>query len=598
MSNKDATLWITFNGEIFNYVELREELLKRGHRFSTLSDTEVLLHLYEEEGPACVQKLNGQWAFGIWDVRRRKLFLSRDRLGVRPIFYYCRHGEFVFASEIKALFAEPSVPRNLDIQALDETFTFWFPLSPRTAFENIYELPPGHSLTLQDGKLEITRYWKSDYCPDPAGLRSEEDYTEELYALLDDAVRLRLRADVPTATYLSGGLDSSVVTAIAAKHAKSQLKSFSVTFDDAEFDESAYQREVVSHLATAHRTVHCTAADIAEVFPEVTWHTERPILRTAPAPLHLLSKLVRKEGFKVVLTGEGSDEMLGGYDIFKETKIRAFWSKYPDSRLRPLLLRRLYPYLRAIQNQPDAYRREFFHIGQEDLASPFFSHLPRWRTTVGTKLFFSDEVKHIAAGHNPLRELEQKLPEAYFGWDRFCQSQHLETAFLLPSYILSSQGDRVGMSHSVEIRLPFLDFRVVEFAGKLPVTLKMRALNEKYILKRCARNLIPESVRSRRKQPYRAPDGKSFLSGKPLPYVDELLSPERLREDGIFKKEAVQILRHKLSQGDAIGVKDNMAFVGILSTQLVMDRFIRRFDHYIPSPCLRPRLISTPSHVA
>lgn len=576
MSSPDGRFWITFNGEIFNYVELRDELLARGHRFDTFSDTEVLLHMYQEEGPACVDKLNGEWAFAIWDTKEHKLFLSRDRFGIRPIVYTRTPASFLFASEVKALFADPGVPRRIDLTALDHIFTFWFPLAPRTFFDGVCELPPGHSLTFQNGQLRIEPYWRMNYAPDPPGSRSEDDYAEELWSILLDAVDLRLRSDVPVGAYLSGGIDSSVTAAIAKRLTSDCLRTFSVTFDDPEYDESAYQTEVVRHLSTDHQEIRCTYADIGRAFPDVVWHTEKPILRTAPTPLFLLSELVRSAGFKVVVTGEGADEMLGGYDIFKEAKIRSFCAAAPESHWRPYLLRRLYPYLTNLQNQPDAYLRAFFRVDPNDLASPFFSHLPRFELTSKLKTFFSSDTRAAIDGSDPLAELEKTLPDDYAKWDRFLQAQYLETAHLMPGYILSSQGDRMAMAHSVEVRLPFLDPALVDFACKLPLTLKMKVLNEKYLLKKAAANEVPESVRRRPKQPYRAPEGTSFFSEK-LDYVDELLSPERLAQDGVFDPAAVSLLARKFRSGRAIGAKDNMALTGILSTQLAIDRFIRAF---------------------
>src|SRR5262245_13111367 len=346
MHNEDRSVSIVFNGEIFNYVELREELRRRGHRFRTQCDTEVLLRLYEDEGTDCVRRLNGQWAFAIWDAVRQRLLLSRDRLGVRPLFYTVADQRLLFGSEIKALLAVPGVSREIDLTALDQIFTFWVSLPPRTAFAGIRELPPGHSMTVHDGRLQVAPHWKLDFGDLEAPQeRSEEDAAEQLLELLRDATRIRLRSDVPVGSYLSGGLDSSIVTALIRKLDAAALTTFSVSFEDVELDESPYQDEVVRALGTEHRRLVCTRGDIARVFPEVVWHTEKPILRSAPAPLYLLSGLVREHGFKVVLTGEGSDEMLGGYDIFKEAKIRRFCAARPESSRRPLLLRRLYPYL-------------------------------------------------------------------------------------------------------------------------------------------------------------------------------------------------------------------------------------------------------------
>ena len=584
MHNEDKTVWITFNGEIFNYVELREDLIRKGHRFQTQSDTEVIVHLYEEKGEDCVQYLNGQWAFAIWDSRSERLFLSRDRVGVRPLFYAKTAEGFVFGSEIKSLLVVPSVHRAIDLEALDELFTFWVTLPPRTIFSDVSELPPGHSLIFHRGDVQIQPYWRLDYNPS-SGPKTEEEAREGLLELLLDATRIRLRSDVPVGAYLSGGLDSTVIAALVKKLGTTHLRTFSVAFEDKEFDESSFQNEASSFLKTDHQGVLCASQDIGRVFPDVIWHTEKPVLRTAPAPLFLLSKLVRDQGYKVVLTGEGSDEMLGGYDIFKEAKIRRFWAEYPESKVRPILLRRLYPYMKNLQSQPDAYLRAFFHVRKDDLESPFFSHLPRWDMTSRLKVFFSRETRERVKNSNAMGSIEGQLPSRYRQWDSFSQSQYLEAAYLLPGYILSSQGDRMAMAHSVEGRYPFLDYRVVEFASRLSPKLKMKVLNEKYLLKAAVGNLIPAAIRNRHKQPYRAPDSQSFFvegkSGKLFEYVEELLAPRAVSGAGVFDSGTVEKLLAKARQGQVIGVKDNMAFVGILSTQLVVDQFIKNFPRSV-----------------
>ncbi len=584
MSVADGQLWITFNGEIFNYIELRNELIQRGHKFATRSDTEVILHLYQEEGENCVQRLNGQWAFAIWDSQRRKLFLSRDRLGVRPLFYTETTNGFLFASEMKALFSCPEVQCELDLHALDQIFTFWVTLPPSTAFKNIRQLPPGHSLVLENGNTRVWQYWKLEYAPqgETEGY-GEKKLTEELLALLLDATRIRLRSDVPVGAYLSGGLDSTFITALTKSLVGGRLRTFSVGFDDAEFDESTYQSEASAFLHTQHSNVHCTCEDIARVLPEVVWHTEQPILRTAPAPLYLLARLVRDHGFKVVLTGEGADETMGGYDIFKEAKVRRFWGRRPESHLRPLLLKRLYPYMDGIQRQPPSYLKRFFRVTPEDLANPLFSHLPRWGLTAKLKRFLSDAVHAEIQAYEAMAELEQALPPAYGSWTAFNQAEYLEAIYLLPGYILSSQGDRMAMAHSVEGRYPFLDHRVVEFAAHLPPNLKMKVLDEKHLLKQAASGLVPSSIPKRHKQPYRAPDGKSFFTGT-RGYVEELLSAEKLRQDDIFNPGAVAALVNKFKSGRTNSVKDDMALVGILSTQILLEQFIHRRRPVIPTP--------------
>ena len=565
-------LWITFNGEIFNYVELRDELVRKGHCFRSHSDTEVILHMYQEEGEKCVERLNGQWAFAIWDAVRQRLFLSRDRLGVRPLFYTQTASSFLFASEVKALLTCPDVGSELDLRALDQIFTFWVTLPPRTAFRNIWQLPPGHSLVVEHGRVRVWQYWQLNYAPDdtpPEG--GEEKLTEELLALLLDAIRIRLRSDVPLGAYLSGGLDSTLVAALTRMLVGDRLRTFSVGFEDAEFDESPYQREASAFLNTQHSAVRVSCQDIAGVFSDVVWHAEQPVLRTAAAPLFLLSRLVRDSGFKVVLTGEGADETLGGYDIFKEAKIRRFWGRNPASSRRPLLLKRLYPYMDGIQQQPAAYLKRFFQVTPENLESPFFSHLPRWELTARLKMFFSEAVLAETQSFSALSDLQRHLPPSYASWTPFNRAEFLETAYLLPGYILSSQGDRMAMAHAVEGRYPFLDHRVVEFAAKLPPTLKLKVLDQKHLLKRAANGLIPESIQKRAKQPYRAPDGKSFV-GPAGPGLEEMLSYEKIKRDGIFNPQAVSALVTKFNCGRTTSTKDNMALVGILSTEILLER--------------------------
>jgi len=579
MPNEDHSIWVTFNGEIFNYLELRELLRSKGHRLATRSDTEVIVHMYEEFGERCVEHFNGQWALAVWDRSRRRMFLSRDRLGIRPLFYTTVGKKFLFASEVKSLFMDPDVPRSIDPRGLNELFTFWSTLPPTTVFNGISELPPGHNLIVENGQLRVDQYWRLEYDPTPI---DEQECAEQLLDLLLDATRLRLRSDVPVGAYLSGGLDSTVTTALVKQATDAHLRTFSIAFEDGEFDESEHQLAAVKALETDHQTIRCKSADIGRVFPDVIWHAERPVLRTAPAPLYLLSGLVRDEGYKVVVTGEGADEMLGGYDIFKEAKVRRFWATEPDSAFRAQLLGKLYPYMPNLRAQSLAYRKAFFHVRPEDLANPFFSHLPRWELTSWLKRFFSNDVKSQLGDHDPYAELLARLPDEYAEWHPFCQAQYLETTTLLPGYILSSQGDRMAMAGSVEGRFPFLDYRLAEMAARIPVRWKMKGLNEKHILKLAAGHMIPDSIVARNKQPYRAPDAKSFFAdagGTPHhEYVDALLDSERIREDGVFDPKAVERLVAKARKGRVIGTKDNMALVGILSTQLVIEQFVRNFD--------------------
>lgn len=575
--NEDKTIWITFNGEIFNYRELRGDLLSKGHEFYTKSDTEVIVHLYEDHGVDCLNYLNGQFAFAIWDRNREEIFLARDRVGIRPLFYTFANDSLLFASEIKALFTDNRVKREIDPYALDQIFTFWATIPPRTAFKGVFELPAGHYMLVENGSYAIRKYWNPEFIPDGIQ-KTEGEYAEQLRDLLIDSTRLQLRADVPVGAYLSGGIDSSVVTSLISTYTDTPLRTFSVTFTDEVYDESRYQRQMIEYLNTDHSDIKCSYSDISKIFPDVIWHTERPILRTAPAPLFLLSLLVRESGYKVVLTGEGSDEILAGYDIFKETKVRRFLERCPDSKFRPLILKRLYPYLAHSPVKSLSYAEAFFKVDTSGYPSRFYSHIPRWVTTAKTKFFFSDHLKDELRDYDNIDELSNFLTDEISRYDDLSKAQYIELRTLLPGYILSSQGDRVAMAHSVEGRFPFLDHRVIEFCCKLPPYIRMKTLEEKYILKESMKELVPVLIVKRGKQPYMAPDYQSFFSGEIPDYVNELFSHEYLKKTGYFNPQTVSGLVRKARQNQVVGFKDNMAIVGIISTLLIHDLFIENFD--------------------
>jgi len=583
IANEDGNLWIVFNGEIFNYLELRPELEARGHRFTTTSDTEVLLHAYEEFGPRCLERLNGQFALAIWNQREQTLFLARDRLGVRPLFYTLSQGDLIFGSEIKTILADRRVRAEIDPAVLDQIFTFWGPLAPRTVFRDIVEVPPGHYLLARAGQITIKNYWQINFVPAAAARpeKSLENYEEEFSQLLIDAARIRLRADVPVGAYLSGGLDSSIIASIIRNFTSNRLDTFSIAFDDAPFDESVFQRRMADFLGTEHQVIQATHADIGRVFPDVVWHTEVPLMRTAPAPMFLLSQLVRDSGFKVVLTGEGADEFLAGYDIFKEAKIRRFWAREPDSKFRPLLLQRLYPDITGLSQNAGAFQAAFFREDLTAVERPDYSHAVRWRNNRRACRFFSPGVRQAAVqSYDAL--LAQQLPPQFHEWDALARDQCLEIKIFLSQYLLSSQGDRMAMAHAVEGRYPFLDCRVVAFCNQLPANLKLRGLTEKYLLKQLGRKLLPPEIWQRPKRAYRAPIRRSFFNAAAPDYVRELLSPASLARTGLFNPGAVEQLVNKARQGGALGETDDMALVGILSTQLVHHQFIEHFQLTAP----------------
>jgi len=577
MASSDGLAWITYNGEIFNHVELRALLEARGCRFRSTSDTEVVLQLYLEFGPDFVTHLNGDFALAIWDERQRRLVLARDRMGVRPLFHAARGGSFFFASEVKALLEVPGIDAEIDPVALDQIFTLWAPIAPRTPFRNVFELPPGHLMVVENGATRSWPYWSLEFPEEPADVDpgGEARIAKELRHLLEDATRIRLRADVEVGSFLSGGLDSSAISALAARLAPAGMRTFGVGFDDPAFDESAYQDRMAAALGTRHHSIRCGADDIAAVFPDVVWHAEQPILRAAPAPMHLLSGLVRSCGLKVVLTGEGADEIFAGYDIFKEARVRRFCARQPNSAIRPLLFRRLYPYLGSLQQQTPQYLATFFATNTDAPDDPLFPLRPRMRATAGAKMFFSGDLKATLGAYDAAEELAAGLPAAFGRWHPLHQAQYLETRLLLPGYLLSAQGDRMAMAHGVETRFPFLDHRLVDFAARIPPRLKLRGLREKHILRTATADLLPAEIAERPKQPYRAPDSASFRGAAPAA-VAEAMSQRAVEDAGLFDTEATRRLLEKQRRTPLASFRDNAAFIGILSTQLWTGAFSAR----------------------
>ncbi|NUP04798.1 MAG: asparagine synthase (glutamine-hydrolyzing) [Polyangiaceae bacterium] len=588
LGNLDDSAHIVFNGEIFNYVELRAELEAQGRRFKTKSDTEVIVAAWEAWEERCLERFNGQWAFALWDRRRRRLVLSRDRLGVRPL-HVAEHGGYLyFGSEVKAIFAaDRAIPRALDPAALDQAFTLWAPVAPATPFEGVRELEPGTFEVLDLSGPSPSRTTRAYFVPQflergadahEAAHSSVAEAAERTLGALEEATRLRMvRADVPVGSYLSGGLDSSLVAALGLRALGEKFKTFSLRFADAEFDETPFQQEMVDRLGTEHASIVVSREDIAGVFPEVVYHAERPLLRTAPAPLFLLSRLVRQSGIKVVLTGEGADEVFAGYDLFREGKVRRFWAKHPRSSSRPRLLERLYPYLARSPVDKRTIAMSFFGRGLDGAHKPGFSHDMRWRNGAALKRLFSKEARAATAGRDVAAELLATLPAELSSWSPLSQDQFIEMKTLLSSYLLSSQGDRMLMANSVEGRFPFLDRDVVTLAQSLPSRFKLRTLDEKHVLKRAAEGLVPASITTRKKQPYRAPDALSFV-GAGADYVEEALATSAVRDAGLFDPEAVSRLwsKCKTSKADGFSKADNMALVGVLSTQLLHERLVTR----------------------
>ena len=596
LSNKDGSLWIVYNGEVFNYIELRSDLIRKGHTFRTHSDTEVILHMYEEYGSDALQYLNGQFAFAIWDNLKKECFFARDRVGIRPFFYSNVNGNLVFGSEIKSLFEFPEINRHFSKEALKEVFTFWTTLTPRTIFEGVLELPPGHYALYRDGCLEIKKFWSLQFATTTKQFDGScTDALDQFRYLLTDSVDLRLRSDVPVAAYLSGGLDSSATTALIRKVAPGHLNTFSIGFSDNVFDETTYQQEVSKYFKTNHKSIVCTASDIADWFPKVVWHSEIPLLRTSPAPMLGLSKLVRENGIKVVITGEGADEALAGYNIFKETLIRQFWARQPQSKIRPLLLKKLYPYLPNISQASLGILRMFFGYKLESTNSTVYSHLLRWQNTSNIQKHFTSDLINQLKNYNPVEQYAERIKPEVEGISTLAKAQLIETNVFMSGYLLSSQGDRMAMANSVEGRYPFLDYRLLEFAASLPDEFKLKGMNEKFLLKELMKDKLPLSVLKRNKQAYRAPILEAFIGTKAPDYVNDMLSADSIVTCGVFNPQSVNNLINKIKTAKTPSEVDNMALVGILSTQLLFNYFIKDFRPLDERNILKGKVRNKPS---
>ena len=588
LSEERGRYWVMQNGEIYNYVELRAELAGLGHEFATACDTEVIAHAYEEWGTAFLERLNGDFAIALWDRERQEVLLARDRFGVRPLFLAECDGDVCFASEAKALLRHPGARRELDPVGIVDTFTTWATLPDRSAFVGIRELPPAHYAVIgPDGVVAERRWWDLEFSPVVA---AEDDLIDELESVLVSSTQIRLRADVPVAAYLSGGLDSSVTAAIAAREVGPGLHAFGVGFSDARFDESAAQDAIAAQLGvTFHRTM-VGSAEIAAVFPRVVELAEKPLLRTAPAPLLELAGAVEAARLKVVLTGEGADELLGGYDIFREDKVRRFWAREPESRLRPLLFTRLNRWLSTDPARAGAFLGQFYGRGLLETDDPLYSHRVRFANTARCLRLLTPEFVSGAPGDSdPAERLIHSLPQRFTGFSPLAKAQYLEVATFFQGYLLHAQGDRMLMGHSIEGRFPFVDYRLAELAARLPDSMRLRGLREKYALRKAAARFLPGEIHSRPKVPYRAPIKDVFLGERPPEYVRELLATKRVGEVGVLDPGAVERLVAKFQSG-ARGVSetDEMALVGALSIMLLHEQLVAR---PVLAPPLKPERV-------
>lgn len=568
ITNEDESVIVIFNGEIFNFKGLKNGLIEKGHILKNNSDTAILPHMYEEYGIDMFKKLNGQFALAIWDKNKKRLILARDRFGEKPLFYFHKDKTLCFASEAKAILKSGLVHASISPIALKQVFTFWTLLGDRSIFEDVYQVPPGSYLIFENYEMEVKTYWNYSYSK--SSKIKDIDLNEWIYELenkLISSVEKRMISDVPISFYLSGGLDSSLITGIAAKISNKTLNTFSIIFDDSDFDESKYQNYMSQSLESKHESVMFSKKQIPSIIRQVVYHTEVPSLRSGPLPMYVLANLVRSNGIKVVLSGEGSDELFGGYDIFREVKIREFCRRNSNSKFKTNLFKYVNNYVRGLENQSANILSLYYNSC--GLQSDYSSHLNRWKLGSYAQQFFTQDYREAMNSYDEIKDLEQFIPSDYKEWTPIQKAQYLEVTTLLSNYLLSSQGDRVSMGASVECRYPFLDYEVAEFAAEMPDSIKIRGLNEKYIVKKLADKYVPDSIVKRKKFPYRAPINISELMRDE--YIRYVTNKKCLEENNIFNSKSVEKFISSILIKEKPSERDCMLFMGLLTTQILCE---------------------------
>jgi asparagine synthase (glutamine-hydrolysing) len=573
LGSADERYWISYNGEVYNYVELRDELEALGVRFVTRTDTEVVLQAWIRWGEQGLARLNGGFAFAIYDNLERKLVLVRDRFGKRPLYVARHRGGLLFASEMKCFLGWEDFGFRFDKSAVEDTFTFWTPLPRQTPFAGIEQVPPGHAWVVTDDGVSERAYASPSF-GGAAFDGTEAEAIEHTRELLTDAVRLRLRSDVEVATYLSGGLDSAITTFLAGKLSPHTLNTFSVAFEDPAFNEESWQLELSEHLNTRHRFIKVGNREIADSFADAMWHAEVPVFRTAFVPLYVLSKLVRDSGIKVVLTGEGADEAFLGYDVFREALLLVDWNQLSEAQ-KAERVSRLYPYLEHFKPENTRALVGVYERVLAKGANEFLAHELRFSNS-GMALRLLGSAPD--ASLRRLAEVMGAVPDLR-RWSPVERSQWLEYTTLLAGYLLSTQGDRMAMAHSVENRCPFLDYRLVDHALSLPIELRLRdRVDEKWILKRAFQDDLPAFLRTKPKQPYRAPDAQVFIGDSMPAFVESVLSRTELGKLDFVDLEFCSRFVDKVAKTrpNQISPRENQAFMLLLSLALIDRDFVRR----------------------
>jgi asparagine synthase (glutamine-hydrolysing) len=539
MSGCDGRATIVFNGEIYNYRELQRELEARGHEFKTHSDTEAILHAYEEYGAGCVNQLRGMFAFAIWDAQRRQLFIARDRAGKKPLYYTVTPSNtLLFASELKSLREHPEFRGEMNVEALDAYLTFGYVPDPLTIFRDVHKLPPGHHLTFADGRVRVEQYWDFTYDEarqEPA--RSEEDYLEELRALLDESVRMRLVADVPLGAFLSGGVDSSTVVGLMARHTGQPVKTFSIGFREDSFNELKYARVAAKHFGTDHRELIVTP-DVCNLVDELVWYFDEPFADQSAIPTYLVSKLAR-EHVKVVLSGDGGDELFAGYTRYATDQRRSPFAHLP----RVLRHGVMQPLSRRLPH--GAWGRNYLHKVASEPLDRYIEDVSIFTKLNKPSLYTADFRRQL--GESEAASLFREHAARTRSTDPLDKLLYLDSKTYLPGDILTKV-DRMSMAVSLEARVPLLDHKLIEFVTRIPASMKMKGTETKHIFKRAVEGIVPAEILNRPKQGFGVPINE-WINAQLRERIRDTFSDTRTRERGYTDPRYVDVLLDEHERG-------------------------------------------------
>jgi len=572
MANEDETIWISYNGEIYNHAELRKTLEKCRHKYRTVSDTETIIHLYEEYGEDCVHKLRGMFAFAIWDDINKKLFIARDRLGIKPLYYYAKDGLFIFASEIKGILASGMVPINMNISSLPEYFTFGYISNQETMFKEIQKLLPGHTLMWEKDDIRIQQYWDMKFVDD-GNYKEDAYYYQRFIELFEESVQMRLMSDVPLGVFLSGGLDSSSIAAVMAKYVSEPIKTFSVGFEQQYYSEFDYAREVAQHIGAEHYEVVLKPNDFFDSLPKLIWHEDEPIKAPPSVALYYVAKLAR-ENVKVVLTGEGSDELFAGYDdrywvtLWNRKLAHYFGFLVPDIIRKWIIRPNLWKLPIPLKFKKVLSHTFLYHSlePQQILFDNFYSIFTRDMQ----ELLFSPEMQSRIDGVDPYKSSMNYLNSTNAP-DFLNQMLYMDVKTYLLELLMKQ--DQMSMATSIESRVPFLNHELVEFAANVPPHLKLNGRIGKYIVKKMMQDMLPPRIIERKKMGFPVPM-ETWLKTDFDDYARSILLDQTTKERGYFNVEYVEKLLKEHTEGE----KDNHSQIWSILNFELWNRIF--FDEY------------------